>query len=457
MRGAALLVLLAALPGMGSADTESVPLTAVVTIVAAAGSDSLTADYSLSAPVTSLAFARPAPGLREQIWSVQTPGLALKDDRVVSTDGKPFDRFRLVFLPYDHFLIQNYTPLVPFSDGSRVLFTGYFDIAGEENLTYLQFEAAGLAVLLDGEPLARTQRWKSDGNGTLVYLGKAPPLTTRYAVLVMDPQLPAWVRQRLAEEIPATVKFYTDAYGLPVSHRPFLMFNWIGRDDAHAIEMNGDSLQGNVRYSLSGSAWGADTLANHDLLTLLITHELAHLWNVGLFHPDQGGSSWLAEGQAETAALETGVHFGWIDPGAARQRYSDLLNKCLGVTDTRPLSQQQGFDAVYGCGVTLNLLAEASLYKKPVHDGFFTLWRGLYAQARQNRMEYTAKGYLDAIGQLSGDSELTADMSTLMSESAAEKNKLILAELGRLGLELDQMPGKQGGMQLREIPWWSGH
>ena len=452
-----IVLLLLALPLACIADPEDDPLTAIVTITAAADSDNLTADYALSGPVTSLAFARTAPGLREQIWSITTPGIALKDDKLISEDGKPFSQFRIAFQPYEHFLIQNYTPLVPFSDGSRVLFTGYFDIAGDENVTYLQFDVSGLAVLLDGEPMTRTNRWKSDGQGTLVYLGKVPPLTTRYAVLEMDPQLPGWVRQRLAEEIPATVKFYTDAYGLPVSHRPFLMFNWISRDDPHAIEMNGDSLKGNVRYSLSGAAWGADTTANHDLLTLLITHELAHLWNEGLFRPDQEGSSWLAEGQAETAAIETGVHLGWIDAAAAKQRYSELLNKCLGVTDTRPLSQQQGFDAVYGCGVTLNLLAEAALYKKPVHDGFFTLWKSLYARARQNRMEYTSKSYLETIAQLSGDDELTADMNTLMSESAAQKNELLPAELERQGLQLDQVPTKPDTMVLHGIPWWNNN
>lgn len=396
-------------------------------------------EYSLSEPVATLHFDRPAGDLREKTWVMETPGLLLKDNSVVSVDGKPFQHFSVRVEPYSGFdMTFDYAPAAIFSDGSIALYTGHFDIDSDVGKTRYRFVSSETPVVLFGKIISPSDSWVSDGMGTFVYYGQISPISTRNSTLIMDAGLPTWMHEVLAKVTPDAIESYSRGFGVPLGYSPFLLIDWTGRDDTHSKDLNGDTLRGAIRYRLSGASWSTDSVENREILSRVVSHEIAHFWNNSLFHPSQQeGGSWLAEGQSEAAALDISTRRGWVSMASALQRYSDLLTDCIHDPDPSPIARQQNEKAVYGCGVTFNLLAEADIARSGTTDGFDKLWRDVYAAAQAHSNQYTVSDFVSAIKQLSGDGQTGEVIRGLSENSSTQKQGLILKELTRLGVAYD--------------------
>lgn len=414
-------------------------LTAQVTItVKGVKPQIITADYHLSHPVAKLDFSRTAPGLRARMWNMQTPDLKIQNNSVISLDEKPFDHFLILVNPDTQLQNLNYVPASEFSDGSIALFTGYFNIEGEHANTIFRFISPNEPVIAYGRKVTKQEVFSPKHDGIYVYFGKLKPIETKDSVLLLDPALPIWINIALRQEVPAIVGFYTDQYAIQLPQRPFVLFNWINKNSGESPGLQGDSLDGNISFVLSGAMWREKIADTESRLAKLIAHELAHQWNAALFAPvnfESNGGSWLAEGQAEFAANETAHHFGWLSTQDVLKNYTADINDCLQDPDPRPIGEQrENSSAIYGCGVTFNLLAQAALQRHNPPYSFFTLWRAIYKYAAQHREQYSAQVYIDTLKQFSGDEKLAELTDRLVTKSTDGKNQMLIAALERLGI-----------------------
>ena len=423
----------------GWSATPAAKFTARVTItVTGINPQIIEADYTLSDPETTLKFSRTAPGLRAQMWVMQTPGLRIQGDEIASTDGKPFDHFRMTVKPYSEFIDLNYVPTDKFSDGSVALFTGYFNVNGKPGQTIFKFVSPDEPVIAYGQSVTKYQTFSPKGDGTFVYFGELKPVETADSVLILDPSLPTWVTTALSREVPAIMAYYTAHYAVKLPRRPFLLFNWINRGTNKTPGLKGDSLYDNISFIVSGADWHTETINTRGQLAKLIAHELAHQWNAYIFSPinfESNGGSWLAEGQAEFAANEVAHHFGWLTTQDVLQNYTTDINDCFQASDAHPIGKQNESEAaIYGCGVIFNLLAQAAMQHHTPRYSFFDLWRAIYADATEHHDKYSAQTYVDTLKRLSGDTQLANLIDTLVIKSAKGKNQALIATLQRLGV-----------------------
>lgn len=419
-------------------------LTAQVTItVKSVKPKTITADYHLSHPVAKLNFSRTAPGLRARMWNMQTPDLKIQNNSVISLDGKPFDHFLMLVNPDTQLQNLNYVPASEFSDGSIALFTGYFNIEGEHANTIFRFISPNEPVIAYGRKVTKQEVFSPKHDGIYVYFGKLKPIETKDSVLLLDPALPIWINIALRQEVPAIVGFYTDQYAIQLPQRPFVLFNWINKNNSESPGLQGDSLDGNISFVISGAMWREKTADTESRLAKLIAHELAHQWNAALFAPvnfESNGGSWLAEGQAEFAANETAHHFGWLSTQDVLKNYTADINDCLQDPDPRPIGEQrENSSAIYGCGVTFNLLAQTALQRHIPSYSFFTLWRAIYKYAAQHREQYSAQTYVNTLKKLSGDGKLAELIDRLVTKSTNNKNQMLISALERLGIDFTKV------------------
>jgi hypothetical protein len=416
-------------------------LSAQVTLTVTGRTGIMYAEYRLSSPVKTLKLAREAGSVRETMWTSMTHGVKVDHDSFVSTDGQAFDHFIVRINHYTKFIDLNYAPMQLFSDGSVSLFTGYFGIEGGYKQTSFAFRSPDRPVIVYGKRVSGGYRLSPEDDGTFAYFGKLAPADTSDSMLVMDPDLPAWVVKQLAEEVPVTVAYYSQRYGVRQKNKPFLLFNWGGRDQQGVTDYKGDTLPSNIDYTLTGAGWSEDKPYNHSLLSALITHELAHLWNAYQFHPASdfsGSGNWLPEGQAQTAAIEIGALKGWSSVGDSLALYTSAIDSCLDTSGEKPIQEQtESNAAIYGCGVTFNLLAAAALHRKDPKLDFFDLWKRIYATAGKDGT-YSEATYISALRTLSGDDALADMIHSLVTQSATDKNPQILAALDRLGFDYEK-------------------
>lgn len=435
MLRSALLALALALTS--PAHAASPKLSAQVTLTVTGRTGIMYAEYRLSSPVKTLKLAREAGAVREEMWTPVTKGVKVDHDSIVSSDGRPFDHFIVRINRYTKFIDLNYAAMQLFSDKSVSLFTGYFGIEGGYKQTSFAFRSPDLPVIVYGQRVSGGYRVSPEDDGTFAYFGRIRPVETPDAMLILDPDLPAWISRELAEAVPATVAYYSQRLGVRQRRKPFLLFNWTARDQQGTTDYKGDTLPSNIDYTLTGAGWAEDKPYNHGLLSTLITHELAHLWNAYLYQPvnfAEDGGNWLPEGQAQTAAIEIGAVEGWTSTADSLKLYSDAVNDCLGAPGDKPVQEQTQSDAViYGCGVTFNLLAAAALHRKDPKLDSFDLWKRVYATSQDGR--YTEATYLAALRALSGDDQLADMIHGLVTQSTAGKDTKILAALTRLGLD----------------------
>lgn len=418
------------------------PLTAQVTLsahIAAKAQPAVDADYRLSRPVQKLDFSRTARGLREKMWTLDTPGIAFRDDSIVSTNNHPFSHFKFHVSPYTRLVNLNYAPAVVFADRSLALFTGYFNIAGDSPNTSFRFTNHDSPVLVYGQPVAGiSAKIRFHNDGSFVYFGKLKPVKTQNSILILDPSLPQWIAKALTADIPDIIAFYSRQLHSNLPRRTFILFTWMDRQQQGGTSYKGDSLDDNISFTVSGAEWATADAENRESLARLIAHELAHQWNAHLFLPQDwtaNGGNWLPEGQAEFSANQTAYHFGWLGKQDLLRNYTTDINNCLLAPDDKPVSQQNwNNNAIYGCGVTFNLLAEAALQKHVPKYSFFDLWHAIYTDAGRNHHQYSAATYLNNLRRMSGDAGLADAIDTVSTKSAIHKNQLLLSALQRLGV-----------------------
>ncbi|WP_146209979.1 hypothetical protein [Vitiosangium sp. GDMCC 1.1324] len=372
---------------------------------AAAGSDSWSIAYELPHPMHAVRFTRPGHGYRQSHWRVLEPaGLTIErrgeEDVLLAPAGSPFRTLRMEVRSYADKPEKDYQVFIPYSDGAALLYTGILGLASDgaepPPLHVLLTPRPGERVVVAGQSSEREVRWEGAPEGTYAYFG-ASTAVQQGVTAVVDPGMPRHLREHIERLLPRLFAFYTQRTGSPLTFSPalFISFSPSSRSPGD-INMSGGTLPGLVQLDIR---LGSDRLSADDpevskLLSELVAHEAAHLWNSELAFHEVPGGDWMHEGGAEAFDLHALAELGAVPAEHVRKRLSDSVSECLFQLEGAPLresSRPGKYTNYYRCGLLIFAMAEASARQANPQADIFALWgrllrdvgpRGRYDEAR---------------------------------------------------------------------------
>ena len=397
-------------------------------------------DYQWDEPVQALRFLLPAWGLRQR-WTIATPGLWLepmgRTARLVHVDGKSFAGASIQFATDTTPLNNAYEFFAQFSDGGLMLYTGYLvarPMREADNrssglpgtLAFTLHARKDERVVAGGQVSETSVAYQHSRGGTYAYFGKAEPEVSDDALGIIDPGAPDWVRETVAEVLPATMAWYSENLGATSAQRPALLLN-IDPDGERAV--GGGVLNALVHIALQGD-WSERDDELHARLVRLVAHESAHIWNSRIIRNRSGRSHrWLHEGSADALADAAIADLGLLPAARIRAFRDDALNDCvleLGTDSLAALAERRRFGAHYDCGSSFERMVAAQA-------GPAALWRQLIARATAGDGKYTVDDYLAAASLVAESPDLAAFGQQLASQGFAHPEQAFAEQLTAAG------------------------
>ncbi|MBA4804175.1 MAG: hypothetical protein H2038_05940 [Brevundimonas sp.] len=450
--GAALAALtLAAAPA--SAETPEPPVAAVVRHEAGAWMLDLTLDRD--APLWVFGDSEPLTdgrGWRLHQWTVETPGARLETvggrDVLRGVDGAPVPRrIRVRMQPRFVDLQANYDPVLMFSNGAAAWYSEVFHLiplAAEADLAALPRD---LGPVVDGSGPARVTWSDADGPvlvqgrrldapestrvGTYILFGPAELVAGEGLSTVVDPGLPGWIADELADWAPRIGEQYAARLGPGESAAPTVMMSWTGPTPGKA-SMAGSVLPGLVVMAFEGEGVLQPSAGVRDMARWFIGHESAHFWLGQTVRYATPEDSWITEGGADLMAIRA---MQAIDPAFdVRGRLQEAVDECVDFAD-QPVStsvDRGEFKAHYACGAVFALVAEAA-QRRATGGDWFDFLRPLIDASREDEV-LTRAEWLDRLDAVSDDPSLRADMETLLDRGTEDAAGVISGLLERAGV-----------------------
>jgi hypothetical protein len=380
-------VLICAAPSLHARPQPALALTADVSHVAR---DSWRVDYQFAHPVSAIAFDA-VGDYRASAWKLRTPGLRLvataEGERIEARNGKPFSKASIDITTFDGQPPKTYAPFSRFTDGGVAMFLGHLQGDARQGKRTLEMAPVFRLHGMDGETVIAPPPGRpadSAAQRGYAYFGPAQPAPAGSVHIILDPQTPAWVRETLLDVGARVSQYYERAYGRAL-RAPLLILISVSALDAPGMSINGGAVTGQLAYRLSGKQLVSDHPKKRELLSRLVAHEMAHLWQMNV---ERGGvgerDPWIHEGGAEAMALDallqTGI--GTQDSVAAyRQAQTATCDKLGNAVDT--------YDGIYACGLVR--------FDKTGVD-IVSLWRSMM-EAAQAKGEIYSPAMIEAIAE----------------------------------------------------------
>jgi hypothetical protein len=402
--------------------------------------------YRFAEPVRTARFPRKGHGYRQSHWKVLAPaGMRIEavdgGDQVSSASGEPFTALEVEISQYAWKPEKDYQAFIPFLGGGVLVFTGQLDLmtSASDTVHYTLVPQAPERVALLGQVSDSPVEWVSAHEGTYVYFGTSRPIESEHLISFVDPALPAWIGQQVAEQLPRLFAFYAERTGAPLGQRAVVFLSYGEEARAGSISLNGGTLEGLVQLEVRlGSDYQQRVPAVEERVLMVLAHEAAHLWHgQKLFHEVPAGD-WMHEGGADAFAYRALLHLGLLSPEAYSARLSEAASRCVSGLGGRPLKDVAGpgrFRNHYTCGSTLALIAEAEARKADPRVDVFTFWARLAALAGEKR-RYDEPLYFQALSTSGVAPECVDWMRRFVEETPAEPAPELLEALKRAGLEL---------------------
>lgn len=346
--------------------------------------DRWTADYRFhqQSPVWVLALSpltRERPrSFRAESWTVETPGVRLERrgwyDVLVADQGDVPSRVSVSFRPFTGDMATSADPAVAFTDGSVALYSvqwkalpaatpaeveGYpMDIGlvpGSLRPTEVVLRDRHRPVFLDGE---RVEEARITGDReTYVLLGRAQPVEGPALTTILDPALPAWLRDFTLQSLPPILERYERLLGRAPGKQPTLMVSWNGA--TRQAMFNGGVLPRQMVIALQGRALLQDSPRMRGALRWFVAHEGAHFWLGEQVVYQDARDSWMTEGGADLLAYRT---IAALNPRHdARTSLQRALDRCMVASRRGPIgtaNERGDAKANYDCGAVFSLVAE---------------------------------------------------------------------------------------------------
>jgi hypothetical protein len=292
-----------------------------------------------------------------------------------------------------------YEPAQPSSDGSVLLHTRYFAAALPGHALRWRFlppaggqvidgarawdsprEVAADAAAVDAAlaTLEREASWRALHATRSVFIGRTALEQGGELLWVRDPALPAALADPVAQTARAALRAYEAATGLPAGGAAVVML----RVASGTAAFHGDrSDERMIRLSFTAPP-DQPTPAYLDGVRHFVAHEVAHLWNHGVFDSDMN-APWLHEGDADWATALLLHDQGVLSDDALRRQLEGAVNGCLLARGARPAATLKtawgsGEDDPYACGVALQLLSWAAQHARDPKLRPLAAWGALH-------------------------------------------------------------------------------
>ena len=389
-------------------------------------------------------------------WTVETPGVRLERhgfyDALVGTDGRPVPaRVRVRFTPPPERVAGDYDPALVFSDGAVALYSQQFDAFPTDDVAGIDRLQAGAELPNSvarvsfrdraGPVLARGRRvpvatLQGEGEGTYVLFGAARPIVTPALTLVVDPNLPAWLRTSLAAAPPGILARYAASLGPAPGPKPTILVSWSGPTPG-VTSMGGGALAGLIVMRFEGQGVLSENDAARQSNLWFIAHESAHFWLGQAVHYQTPLDSWITEGGADLLAFRA---VAAVDPTYdPRVPLQAAVNDCVRLSTGRGIAralERNEHRAYYACGAVFALVAESAS-----HRPFTTFVRSLLDGSRDDQ-ELTRAEWLAELTRVSRDPTLARDIARLVDEGDPDPKPVIASLLTRAGVRFT--PGPDG-------------
>ena len=372
----AALVLLCVTPLLHAQQRPGIAVTIDVRHVAA---DTWRVQYRFAKPVTALEL-HAVGDFRQQAWKLLTPGLRLAsqgDTDLILAGGKPFQAVSVEITTYDGVPQKAYEPFNRFSDGGRTFFLGHLQgdaLKGKQ--AFAMLADIRLTGLPDENVVAPPRHKQIPGGPRgYAYFGKGNIVHADGARFVSDPRTPDWARDTIVEVGAKTARYYQQAYQRTLQDPLFIMVSMAGFETP-GISMKGGAVMGQLSYRLDGKQMLGDHPKKRELLSRMVAHEMAHVWQMELKRGGVGEADpWIHEGGAEAMALDAVLQTGIMskDSVAAYRAEKHAVCDKLG-------QSVDSYEGIYACG--LRRFDDLGV-------DIVTLWRAMIQSTEQSGQLYS--------------------------------------------------------------------
>ena len=409
-------------------------------------------DCALPQPVRAVAFVE--GHVDRAAWRVlDPPGATIAGGFVVAP--APFARLRIEVPTNTTQPDKAYRPFYRYTDRGRLAYTGQLamarsvckegDCAGGAGLsvgpeytgTLTLLAAPGENVVVAGQSPAPRETIPFGDHATYAYFGDLAPVQTAGFTGVLDRGMPARMRDRVSEDLPRLFALYGERLGALDGPRPAVFLTFGARE--HGVSIGGGVLRPHlVTLDLElDPAQLSDQQGTLLRIDRLVAHEAAHFWNdVQHTRGSSASAAWLDEGGADALAARALYAAGVLDDAAYRGILSEAASECaLWLSGGEPLTaltRPGHARALYVCGSTLSLVAEAAARRHAPAADLFTFWKAVFDEGKPAYDEATFVHVLDRLG---GAPAITAAVRRLVHDTLDDPTQAIRDTLRLAGVE----------------------
>ena len=382
-------------------------------------------------PANAFVFPQSRRPFRAKRWSIVEPREGRWEeigglDAIVADE--PFSKIVVDFFSDFSLLEKDYRLNVPFTDGSRLLYTGHLrtrrpeqSSASAHDFTFRTYPDRPIRIL-DTSAVGRL-RWEAPLDETYVYFGPISPESTARMTLIVDPGLPEWIERQMRELIPHQIDYFANKTGGELPFQPLIVVSY-GGSKGSGRTFSAGGLQGMLEIGISGDQWMPKTRDAERYWFRHLAHEIFHLWGAQANrHAEE--AEWLSEASAEYASLMVALDEEVFDAPAVDLFIVEAANACVARLGSTPLRESLGPGQsrnVYTCGVVSQKVVDAAARR--AGSDIWQVWRRTYEVSRP----YTTSHFIEAVREISGDTQTAAFVEELAVHGLSGDTALRITE-----------------------------
>ena len=357
------------------------PGLAVAVDVSHVAKDKWRVDYRFAQPVTQVRLVA-VGDYRRRAWTMATAGMHLKTNAefdIISSGGKPFRTASVLISTFDGVEPKQYSPFNRFSDGGTAVFLGHLqgDIYRGKQIRPMLTDIHLNGLTQENVIAPPLNKRTPGGNRGYAYFGPARATASGQTLILIDPVAPDWVRDTALDAGIKLSQYYEKAYQRTLNDQLFILLS-ISGPEIPGLSIKGGAVLGQLSYRVEGKQVVGDHPKKRELLTRLVAHEMAHLWQMATARGGVGSDDpWIHEGGAEAMALDGLLQTGLSSKESIAQYRAAQTAVCEKLGNT-----VDSYDGIYACG-----LARFDMLGVPIAP----LWRSMMQTTEASGEVYSQK------------------------------------------------------------------